>query len=66
MRDVAENDPHLKRNILESRVEFPFHISPRLKDLISLCLALTAKDRPTIRQVREHPWMLLHENTASS
>lgn len=64
--DVAENEPNLKKNILEVKVNYFFYISPKMKDLIRQCLAFSPKDRLSIQQVRDHPWMKMHEVTYSA
>lgn len=61
----AENEPNLKKNILEVKVNYYFYISPKLKDLIKQCLSFNPKDRPSIQQVRDHAWMKMHETTQS-
>ena len=63
---LAENEPNLKKNILEVKVNYYFYISPKMKDLIRQCLAYSSKDRPSINQVRDHPWMKMHEATYSA
>lgn len=59
----AENEPNLKKNILEVRVDYYFYISPKLKDIIRKCLMYNPKDRPTITQLKEHPWMKIHASS---
>jgi serine/threonine protein kinase len=61
----AENEPNLKRNIMEVRINYYFYIPPKMKDLIKQCLMFSAKDRPTIQQVKDHAWMRSHEATHS-
>jgi serine/threonine protein kinase len=65
LADAAENEPNLKKNIVEVKVNYYFYFSHKLKDLIRQCLMYDPKQRPTIQQVRDHAWMKMHETTHS-
>ncbi len=38
-------------------ISFPSSVSPAARDFISQALALRPEDRPTVQQLRAHPWM---------
>ena len=43
-----------------------YQYSTEFKDLVFDMMAFNHKDRPTPKQIREHPWMKLGENPKSS
>lgn len=41
------------------------NVSPECKDLVHQCLRLRPQDRPTLRQLLQHPWVVRKEETDS-
>ena len=53
---VGENEMQIFENIRLKDIEFPKEINNDLKDLILLLLQKEPEKRPTIRQIKKHPW----------
>ena len=43
--------------ILTAQPNFRWNLSAQARDLIMKCLSINPKDRPSIRDIQEHPWM---------
>ena len=64
--DYATPDDHFYSLIKQGEIETFFkysqasHLSAEFKDLIVNMLAYDGRQRPTIDEIKAHPWMLRH------
>lgn len=51
------NQVQLYQQIMDARFTIPRTLSPTLRDLISRLMRADPNDRPTIEEVKKHPWL---------
>lgn len=59
---VAEDDPNLKKNIINVKVNWPFFLSAKVKSLIQACLDYDPMKRIKIEAIIDHPWMIKYKD----
>lgn len=52
----SENEVEMQTNAQEKDVDIPNSFSPELANLIRIMLAKSPEKRPTIVEVKSHPW----------
>lgn len=60
--DAAEDNPNLKKNIVNITVEYPFYFSSKVRSLIQSCFDYDPQKRLTVEGLFEHPWMQKYKN----
>jgi serine/threonine protein kinase len=50
--------PALNQKIMNGQVDYPSHLSPNIKNLLSKMLVVKPFKRATIEQIKAHPWFV--------
>ncbi|XP_036024600.1 sperm motility kinase 2B-like [Onychomys torridus] len=53
----AVNIPELRRQVVSGKYPVPLGLSVELQDLLSLLMTVNPKLRPTVDEVKTHPWL---------
>lgn len=58
----AEDEPNLKKNIVNIKLNWPIYFSSRCKALITACFEYDPAKRITIEEIEQHPWMIKYKD----
>lgn len=50
--------PALNQKIINGQVDYPSHLSPNVKNLLSAMLVVKPFKRATVEQIKAHPWFV--------
>ena len=59
---AAEDDPDLKKKIIQVKVTFPDYFGMRVRSLLTRCFEYDPLLRITIDGILDSPWMLKYKN----
>lgn len=59
---LAEDNPDLKRNITNVKLELPSYFSSKVQNLLKQCFEYDPANRIKISAVFAHPWMLKYKD----
>lgn len=54
----AKSIPKLRRLVFHGKFHTPAHLSTELRDLLSLLIAVNPRHRPTVNEIKSHPWLM--------